>query len=238
MGIVSWLHILLKSEIFRSEEYAGFVFRSLSGWLVGAQGLYVWFGLILFLLAAMLLIFVNNRLHMIDRYSYLPALCYVLIVGGVPEMHLFNPALIAVIFLASAFIFIANSFESERLSYGFFTASAIISFATFFYQYMYIYMLAVWLVIALLRPGYWREWVFSILGFAFPLFFAFSWFFLVDDDYARLGDFFTEISTMQRIVPSLSVSTIIFFSICFLLTVISYVYILHYVGSKKVIFRI
>ena len=189
IGVVTWLHVLGESEISLSAKYGTFMFRALSGWFVDAQK---WFGLILFLLTAILMIFVNARLHLIEKSSCLPALCYVLLIGGVGETHLFNPALIATIFLGLAFIHLAEAFESERLSYNFFMVSVFISFAAFFYQYMYVYLLVVWLVIVLLRPGYWREWVFSVLGFALPLFFAFSWFFLIDDDYTRMGVFFEE----------------------------------------------
>ena len=237
IGVASWLYMLIESDLSFSDKYGAFMFVALSGWFANAQWLYVWFGLFLFLLAAILMIFANARLHLTDKLSYLPTLCYILLIAGVPEIHLFNPALIASILLLTGFILLAGAFESERISYRFFTAPAFISVAAFFYQYMYMYMLVVWIVIALLRPGYWREWVFSILGFALPFFFAFSWFFLLDDDYTRLGVFFEEILTIQRVMPSLSAITIIFIVTCVLLFVISFVYMLRYVGSKKVIFR-
>jgi len=237
IGVASWLHVLLDSKVLISGEYGTFMFRALCGWFVDVQGLYVWFGLILFLLTAILMIYANARLHLIDKISYLPALCYILLIGGVPEIHLFNPAVMVTILLITGFIVLAGAFETERVSYSFFVAPLFISAAAFFYQYMYVYMLVVWLVIALLRPGYWREWVFSILGFALPLFFAFSWFFLVEDDYTRMSAFFEEIFTIQRVTPSLNVAAIIFIASCILLFVVIFVNMLPYVGSKKVIFR-
>jgi len=237
VGVASWLHVLGSSEISLSGKYESFMFRALCGWFVDSQKLYVWRGLILSLLAAMLMIFVNARLHLIEKISYLPALCYILLTGGVSEIHLFNPVVLATILLVIGFIVLAKSFESERLSYSFFTVPFIISVSTFFYQYMYVYMLVVWHVIAFLRPGYWREWVFSILGFMFPIFFAFSWFFLVHDDYTCMGVFFDEIFTLQRVTPSLSFPTIIFMISSILLVMILFWYMLRYIGSKKVIFR-
>jgi hypothetical protein len=237
IGVASWLHVLCKSEIFFSDNYGAFMFRALRGWFVDAQKLYVWFGLILFLFTAMLMTFVNTRLHLINKTSYLPALCYVLLTGGAGEIHMFNPAVIATLLLVSAFVILSVSLDNERLSYSFFTVPAMISVAAFFYQYMYVYMMVVWLVIALLRPGYWREWVFSILGFALPLFIAFSWFFLVDDDYTRMGAFFEEIFTLQRVTPSLSISTIIFISSCTIMVITIFIHTAQDIKSKKVIFR-
>ena len=236
-GGVTWLHALSGYEPTHSGQYGAFLFFEIAGWLTGMPVLSVWCGLVLLLTVAMLLIFANNRLRLIDKISYLPALCYVLLVGGVTELHRFNPALIATILLIAAFVLLVGSFKSERLSYNFFTVSALISTATFFYQYMYMYMLVVWLSILLWRPGYWREWVFSILGFAFPLFLAFSWFFLMADDYARMGVFLSEIFTFQRITISLSVTTIVFSTASLLMVIITFGHLMRYLGSKKVIVR-
>lgn len=237
IGVVSWLHVLRGTENYLSGKYATFMFHLLSGWFADHQKLYVWSGLILFLLIALLMTLVNTRLHLTDKNSMLPALCYVLLIGGVPEIHRFNPSIIATVFLVTGFILLAKSFESERLSYIFFTVPVIFSIATFFHRYMYVYMLVVWIVIALLRPGYWREWVFSFLGFVVLLFFAFSWFFLVEDDYTRTGIFIDEIFSLQRATPELSTPSILFVSSCTLLTFSTFGHMLRYMRSNKVILR-
>ena len=235
IGVLTWLHVFGATQTVHSEIYGTFMFLALN--VNMSAMLQILLGLILFLFTAILMIFVNNRLHLIDKISYLPSLCYVMLVGGALDIHLFNPVIIATILLIIAFIILVGSFASERLSYKYFTVSALISFATFFYQYMYVYMLVVWLVIALWRPGYWREWVFSILGFALPLFFAFSWFFLIDDDYTRMGVFLKEIFNIQRVAISLSSNTIAFFALSIVLFIITFGYTFRYVGSKKIAIR-
>lgn len=237
IGGLTWLHALSGYEPPYSGKYGAFLFFEIAGWLTDTPVLSVCFGLILLLTVATLLIFANNRLRLIDKISYLPALCYVLLVGGVTELHRFNPVVIATILLIAAFVLLVGSFKSERLSYNFFTVSALISAATFFYQYMYIYMLVVWFAILFWRPGYWREWVFSLLGFAFPLFLAFSWFFLMDDDYARMGVFLREIFSIQRITVSLSVAAIVFSTASLLMVIITFGHLMRYLGLKKVIVR-
>jgi hypothetical protein len=236
-GMLTWLHTCFGAEIAASDKYGTFMYRALNDRLADTPGLYAWCGLIAVLLTAMLMGYANTRFRLIDRIPYLPAFCYVLLIGGVPEIHLFNPASIAVILLVASFIFLAESFESERLSYSYFVAPVFISIATFFHQYMYVYMSVVWLVIAFFRPGYWREWVFSVLGFALPLFLAFSWFFLIDDDYTRMGVFFDEIFAIQRAMPSVSVSTVVFIALSIAAGIFTFWYLLQYLGSKKVIIR-
>ena len=237
IGILTWLHVFVAPGISVSDKYGTFMFKAFSAWLMNMSVLQNIFGMILFLLAAVLLVFVNMRLRLIGKFSYMPALCYILLVGGVPEIHLFNPAIIATVLLISGFILLLDSFENDRLSYSYFTVPALISLSTFFYQYMYVYMLVVWLVIALWRPGYWREWVFSILGFALPLFFAFSWFFLVEDDAGRIGTFLYEIFIIQRNAPVLSISNIVFIALSIALAIIIFRHTIRYIGSKKTAVR-
>ena len=237
VGILTWLQALSEPEIVVSEKYGTFMFSALNGWLANMYALQIMIGLFLFLTAAIILIFVNTRLRLIGKLSYMPTLCYILLIGGAPEIHLFNPAIIATILLIAGFILLLDSFENEQLSYCYFTVPALISLSTFFYQYMYVYMLVVWIVIALWRPGYWREWVFSILGFALPIFFKFSWFFLVEDDATRMVDFLHEIFSIQRENPSLSVSMLIFFSSSASLVFITIFNCWHYISAKKTAIR-
>jgi uncharacterized membrane protein len=167
----------------------------------------------------------------------MPALCYVLLIGGIPEIHSFNPCTIVTILLITGFSILIGSFDSERLSCNFFTVSMLISLATLFYQYMYVYMLVVWCVLIFWRPGYWRELVFSILGFALPLFFAFGWFFLVDDDVTLMNGLFNEIFDIQYELPSLSAAVIVFSAITATLLVVTFGYTLRYITSRKTTIR-
>lgn len=237
LGGLTWLHALLRSGMQVESRYGAFLFDLLYSLLESIPRLFAWSGLIFTLSAAIVLISVNNKLHLIDKISYLPALCYVLLIGGVPVIHRFNPELLAVILLMLAFIQLIKSFASDRLSYAYFSAPVFIALSTFFYQHMYVYMLIVWFSILFLRPGYWREWVFSVLGFLLPYFFAFSWYFLVEDDSTRIFVFLQEVFSIQRVIPGLSTSTIAFFSISILVVILIFRHLLRYIGSKKIIIR-
>ncbi len=233
---LTWIHALVH-PVQPDDKYGVFLYSALDGWIDQIPGLNVWCGLFVTLLAAALMITVNNRLHLIDKISYLPALCYVILIGGVPMVHQFNPAAVASIFLIAGFIQLIGSFKSEQLSYRYFTASMFISTAMFFYQYMCVYMLAIWFAILFLRPGYWREWVFSILGFSVPVFYAFCWFFLVEDDFTRIGVFFENIFSVQRFLPQLSTSTILFLIISIVLAIFAFGHLMRYLGSRKTFVR-
>lgn len=234
IGVLTWLHVFRIPEAF--DLTGNILFNTLNLWLatcIPVTWFNTWLGIVLFLVVAFMLVYANARLRLIEKHSYLPALCYVLLIGGVPEIHMFSPAIIATVLLISAFVVLVESFESERLSYGFFTAPAIISFATFFYQYMFVYMLVVWIILAAWRPGYWREWVFSVLGFALPYFFAFSWFFLIDDNLNKMSILINKMLALQFGFPLLSVS----FAVFFVLIIITLGYTLRHIASKKIAVR-
>jgi hypothetical protein len=217
IGVATWTHVLIGASV---------------------SGLQTWFGLLMFLVVAVLLVYISTQLRLIDKTSYLPTLCYVLLIGGVPEIHAFNSAIIAAILLAVGFIILVRSFESERISYGYFTAAMVISTATFFYTYMYVYIPAMWGAMMLWRrPGYWREWVFTLLGFALPLFLAFSWFFLIDGDFVRMVSFFKALVDTQRESASLSIPSAIIMIVGIATAVLTFGHVSRYIGSKKIIVR-
>jgi len=236
-GILTWLHVLFAPAIIPVEKHGTAVFLTLNRLIGEIPVLKSGLGLFCFLITAIIMIFVNSHLNLIDKFSYLPALCYVLLIGSIPEIHSFNPCIIATMLLISGFSVLSGAFENERLSYRFFTVSAFISFASFFYQYMYVYMLVVWCGLIFWRPLYWREWVFSILGFALPFFFAFSWFFLVENDSSLFGDFIYKIFDFNHNIPSLSVAVIFFSVIITALVASTFGYTLRYIVSKKATVR-
>lgn len=237
IGVLTWIRALSGYGMPHHGKYGAFLFHEIDGWFSGMPRLSAWSGLFFMLLVAMLLVFASNRLRLIEKISYLPALCYILFVGGFLEVHQLNPVVIATTLLIAGFMLLVDSFKNERLSYHYFTVSALISTAMFFYQYMYVYMIVVWLTLLFWRPAYWREWVFSILGFALPVFFAFSWFFLVQDDYARMSVFFSEIFSIQRAIPSLSISTIVFSAVCVVTVILTFGHLMRHIRSEKVIVR-
>ncbi|MDR0815536.1 MAG: hypothetical protein LBN37_07295 [Bacteroidales bacterium] len=236
LGGLTWICALLHPGLQMEPKHEMVFARAVNTLFAAAPQLSVWCGVLLTLGIAVLHIYVN-RLNQIDKVSYLPALCYVLLIGGVPAIHQFNPAIIAAILLIIAFTQLMVSFQSEQLSYAYFTAPLCISLAVFFYQYAYIFMLVVWLCILFFRPVYWREWVFSILGFIFPFVWWLSGLFLSDSDYTQVFAMFKDMLTFPSVVPDLDAATVLFFFFDIVLIIISIGYLLRYIGAKKIIVR-
>ncbi|GHT22057.1 hypothetical protein FACS189430_03270 [Bacteroidia bacterium] len=236
LGGLTWICALLNPELQMAAKHEMVLASVVNSFFATAPQLSVCCGLLLTLGIAVLQIYFN-RLNHIDKASYLPALCYVLLIGGVPAIHQCNPAIIAAILLIIAVMQLMVSFQSEQLSYAYFSAPLCISLAVFFYQYAYIFMLVVWLCILFFRPVYWREWIFSILGFIFPFVWWFGWLFLSDGDYAQIFAMSEAMFVFPHIVPDFDAATILFLLFNGVLILISLGYLLRNIGAKKIIVR-
>ena len=236
-GVLTWLNVLNGTEAPLNDRYGAFLFQVFTRWLDMIPGFYTWLAFLMMFVVASILIYANARLHLNDKISYLPALCYILLIGGVPIIQEFNPVIVSTLILAAVIVHLTGSFENEQISYRYFNVSVLISIGTFFFQYLYLYMIVVWVVILLWRPGYWREWVFSLLGFAFPLFITFSWFFLVEGDLSPMGQHFSKMFNIQRITPLISTSTTLFFVSIIVLVVLAFGQVWRNISSKKTAIR-
>jgi hypothetical protein len=231
-----WIHALSDTDLPANVRHGMPLFLLLNGLLAGISGLQVWCGLLLTLSVAMMHIYVN-RLNLTNKISYLPALCYLLLTGGVPAIHVLNPAIPATFFLNIALIRLMISFRNEQLSYAYFTAPVYIAIATFFHCYAYVFMPVVWLCLFFFRPGYWREWVFSLLGFLFPFFWYLGWCLLRYDSPAKLFDLFAQMFSFPQVMPQWNFFTCFFLFFAALLTLFSLIYLLRSVGIRKIIVR-
>ncbi|MDR0713204.1 MAG: hypothetical protein LBF89_02955 [Bacteroidales bacterium] len=236
LGVGTWIHALSNAGPSADIKHGMPLFLLLNGFLAGASGLQAWCGLLLTLLVAALQIYIN-RLNTTDRISCLPPLCYILLTGGVPGIHVLHPVMWASFFLTIALILLLSSFRSNHLSYAYFTAPIYVAIAVFFYRYAYMYMLVIWICLFFFRPGYWREWVFSLLGFLFPFFWYFGWCYLMYNRPAMLFDMFAQMFSFSHTMPQWEPSIYFFFIFTVLLSLVSIGYLLRSIGSRKIIVR-
>jgi hypothetical protein len=234
--ILTWLHALTSATAYETPRYGMTGFRVIAECLANPSVGAAWCGFLLVIGEIIALVFAN-RFHLLNKTSGLPAVCYALLIGGVPSIHLFDPTAVAAIFLTIAFVQLTGSFRSEHLSPKYFSAAIFIALATFFFRYAYFFMLMVWCSILFFRPGYWREWVFSLLGFAFPFFWLFCGYYLFAGNATYMSDVFGEMFAFDRAMPQLQTSFIVFAVLCIAIAVFVILYLLNNVGSRKIIVR-
>jgi hypothetical protein len=137
-------------------------------------------GFILLLAIAFILNHQNTKYIFIPERSYMPAIIYLVIVCGLVSYRGYHPALPATIFLLLAFERMLDSYKNENLSYNPFDAGFLLGLGSLFYFNIIFFIVFLWAALAILRPFYWREWLYTLLGAAIPYFVLFSIYYLAN----------------------------------------------------------
>jgi len=137
-------------------------------------------GLLFTLLLSFSLVRLNTKYFFINKRSYLPSLLFILIASSLHALNRLNPVIIAAFFLVIALDRIIGTYRQDGLSYNYFEASFSISFGSLFYLNLAAFLPITWIGLILFRPFKWREWLFTLIGFALPYIFLISYYYLVD----------------------------------------------------------
>jgi hypothetical protein len=191
-----------------------------------------------FILAAIALLIsrLNTKFIFIPERTYLPSIIYIMIVFSIIHIDLAHPLLIAMLLFLLAFERMLDSYKNENLTYNSFDASLFIGIASLFYFQSIFLLLFIWATLSVLRPFYWREWVFTILGAGLPYVFFFGIAYLFNLD---LGSFYNavEICFLKTSISSFELHEYIFLAFLFIVVVLSSQYIMKTMGSIKILAR-
>jgi hypothetical protein len=98
-------------------------------------------------------------------------------------------------------------------------------------------MFFIWVGLAVLKPFNWREWVFTFTGFLVPIFFTFSFYYLLYNDPLRLYHDYKAAFSIGFYFSNYHVSTIIFLGTLVLLILIASQFMLRTFQSMKILPR-
>ena len=138
--------------------------------------------LVLLIINSLWLVRLNTKFILIKTRTYLPALFYAFICSSFIPLQDLTPALIASTFFIFTIELMFDSYKDEKLSYKFFEAALLVSIGSLFYAKISLFMTVIWISLILLRPGNWREWMYSFIGFLLPYLFLISIYYLTDQD--------------------------------------------------------
>jgi hypothetical protein len=239
IGIILWLGPLLnisKIQLF-SDQIRLPLYDSLFGYFQSIEFVQKIFAFVLVLAIAFLLVRLNTRFIIINNRTYLPALIYILIVSGIPDIQKLNPALITTFLVLLIVEQILDSYRFENLFYGFFTAAFFLGIGCLIYPFFIFYLITLWAGIILLRKFNWREWAFSIIGFLIPFLFAFSYFYILEDKPAQVFEqympFFQQSYDFQGYSPQIYV----FLGILAFVMLIASQFLLQAYSARKILSR-
>lgn len=142
--------------------------------------------MLLLLLLSIYLLRINQRFMVISQPTYLPAFLFVLYASIIPDLQRFTPVLPA----AAAYIYMIEvlfrHYELRRIAFTMLKVSFFIGISSFFYAPALYMLIPLWIGMALLRPFFWREWVYSFIGISLPFIFYLAIGFLQDSFFHSL----------------------------------------------------
>ncbi|HYQ58100.1 MAG TPA: DUF6427 family protein [Draconibacterium sp.] len=138
-------------------------------------------GIILVIVLSYLMQLVNDRFMFIRIKSKLPALLFVIIIGGFVPMHTLHPVYFGAIFMLLAIYRLFTIFDKKRPYSPVFDVGFLLGIGTLFYFNLMVLIPAFIVGVVLLgREIGWRELVILLLGVLLPFLFAVSYTVLAD----------------------------------------------------------
>ena len=139
----------------------------------------------LFLFTGFLLDYLNVRYILVQERTFLPVWFFIVITSFYPGIYQLTPLLPATMMIALMLHFISASYKAEANCYRFFEAGLILGVAGLFYAPAIWFILFIWISAIILRPFYWREWLFPLLGIFAIFFLAWGYYYVVYGDATR-----------------------------------------------------
>ncbi len=136
---------------------------------------------IIVLFVAFLIQQINSRYALIKARTKLPAVIYIIIIGGFTAMHTLHPVFFAAIFLLLGLNSLFSIFNNPSPQLEIFNAGLFIAIGTLFYFNLIVLLPAFLIAVSIIRrERKWREFLILIIGFIIPIAFALTYTFFTD----------------------------------------------------------
>jgi hypothetical protein len=193
-------------------------------------------GLLFTLISAYMVGQLNRQYMFIQERSQMPLIFFILVAGTFSTLHSLHPLHIALPFFILAVSRILGTYRVDKLSYNPFEASFFVGIAGLFYGPSILFLPVVWIGLLLFRPGYWREWFFTLAGFAVPWIFWITGLLIVGKPYREFTDKFIS-SLTDHSIPDLTNLQWIFLGFLLFLTLVSSQVMIRKIQTKKILAR-
>lgn len=189
---------------------------------------------VLTLLLAFLINLLISRYQFIRIRTRLPAILFVILLGGFTGVHSLHPVYFASIFLLLALFRLFAVFDQPKAYTGVFDVGILLGTGALFYLHL-AFLLPAFLigVTVLSRSSQWRSYFILIIGFLLPFIFALSYFFYIDRFHELIDLFVLSITTrinhlLNNLPLQVYLGALVFF------TIIASIDIAQHYDSKKV----
>jgi hypothetical protein len=138
--------------------------------------------LLIMIFISYLLIRIGTRDQLVQQYSLMPAIFYILFTAALPEAHPVSPALIGSIFYVLCFHLLFELQDDPPNTLSIFRASLILVAGSMFYLKLIWFIPLIWLLLFTIRPVTWRELLYPVIGYFLLALFLFTWYWGIKGD--------------------------------------------------------
>lgn len=236
IGILFWVINLIHpvSYDFFEGENENLLFSPIFELLNFSPLLLVILSLVLVLISAFLMQFLNTQFAFIRIRTKLIPILYVIIIAGFTELHTLHPVQFAVLFLLFALYNLFGIFEKPKSYRNIFNAGFFLAIGSLFYLNLVFSIPAFIFGIGLLSKEInWRNFVILAIGFFVPILFAFSYAVFTEQTPDLLDVFRKNMfSPINHFKTNIALFVLLFYLI--VLTVAGSIKIVQQYDSKKV----
>lgn len=172
------------------------------------------------LITALLIYYINDRYSILKTGTSLPSFLFILLVGCLPSVICFNPAVFASLFILLSLVRILYAYNNHTSIACFFDAGFFVGLASAFYFQSIFFIVFVFIGMISISRFRFREIIAVFMGTALPIVFMWTFFFYTDS----LPAFYSVINNAYSLTPICGVPSIYewtFFAFAISLFVIS-----------------
>jgi hypothetical protein len=182
LAVLLWIPTFLNPPYIHAQESTS----PLYNFLISFTNQKIIWSIIAFLILYLQSFIVNNIItahDIISKTSFLGGLMYFIMMSVFTEFQHFYPALFSNFFILIVLNILLKMYGKEYILPDCFKVGFFIGIASLFYLPTAIFIVLIWATLLLLRTSSLRPWIISIVSFATPYMFLFTYYFWFDQLY-------------------------------------------------------
>lgn len=179
------------------------------------------------------------RLSLLPRNSYITAFIYTILMSSWPGHLTLHPMLFSAMFVILALRMLLKIYDKEDPYPEVLNAGLFIAIACMFSVSALPVFFILWICLIVFRIMSWREWAISLIGFALPFAFLFTYYYTTDSLMSHLADYRVVFAHIGRLGYETGFTTwnYIYFALLTLIALMSVWRLITTVGEKNINLR-
>jgi hypothetical protein len=181
-GIILRFSSFIDPHIPVAQTTDGFLYQaflnSISGIGKATPVLYAILAYMLVFTQAVILNTQANKLRLLPKSNYLPAMCYLLITGFFPEWWQLSSTLLVNSLLVWVWARMSALYNHPRPKSVLFNIGVLLGISSFFYFPSLAFIVMMIFALIIMRPFRLAEWIVGLIGILVPYYFLFVWLYL------------------------------------------------------------